>query len=126
MKTGGKTVRFRFEQLTVWQKAVEFADSIYEVTSKFPSDERFGLTNQLRRASVSVSSNIAEGSSRGSNRDYVRFIEIAYGSVMEIVSQLHVSRRRQFLNEEAFEQLCVKADEIARMLSGLKTSLQKE
>lgn len=126
MKTEGKKVRFRFEQLTVWQKAVEFADNIYEVTSKYPSDERFGLTNQLRRASVSVSSNIAEGSSRGSNRDYVRFIEIAYGSVMEIVSQLHVSRRRKFLKEDAFEQLCVQADEIARMLSGLKTSLQKE
>ena len=126
MKTDGKTVRFRFEQLTVWQKAVEFADSIYEVTSKFPSDERFGLTNQLRRASVSVSSNIAEGSSRGSNRDYSRFIEIAYGSVMEIVSQLHVSRKRQFLSEEMFDELCVKADELARMLSGLKSSLQKE
>lgn len=124
MKTGGKTVRFRFEQLTVWQKAVEFADNIYEITNKFPSDERFGLTNQLRRASVSISSNIAEGSSRGSNRDYTRFIEIAYGSVMEIVSQLHVSRKRQFLSEEVFDELCVKADELARMLSGLKSSLQ--
>ena len=69
-----KSTGFRFEELAVWQKAVDFADCIYDVTAKFPSEERFGLTNQLRRAVVSVSSNIAEGNSRGSRKDYVRFV----------------------------------------------------
>lgn len=118
-----KATGFRFEELTVWQKAVEFADDIYEITAKFPADERFGLTNQLRRAVVSVSSNIAEGNSRGSRKDYLRFVEIAYGSLMEIVSQLHVSHRRRFVNEDDFGRLDGKADELARMLSGLKNSL---
>lgn len=118
-----KATGFRFEELTVWQKAVDFADGIYDITAKFPSEERFGLTNQLRRAVVSVSSNIAEGNSRGSRKDYVRFVEIAYGSLMEIVSQLHVSRCRRFINDDDFGHLYRQADELARMLSGLKNSL---
>jgi four helix bundle protein len=72
---------------------------------------------------VSVSSNIAEGNSRGSRKDYVRFVEIAYGSLMEIVSQLHVSKHRRFGNEDDSGRLCRQADELARMLSGLKNSL---
>ena len=72
---------FRFEKLDVWQKAVNFANDVYEVTRTFPSEERFGLTSQIRRASVSISSNIAEGSGRSSNKDFARFVEIAYSSV---------------------------------------------
>jgi four helix bundle protein len=116
--------RFRFEKLSVWQKSIEFADDVYEVTARFPTDERFGLTNQMRRAAVSISSNIAEGTSRSSNKDYGRFVEIAYGSLMELVSQSHVSRRRDFLTVGDFDRLCAKADELARMLSGLKASLE--
>jgi four helix bundle protein len=71
---------FRFEKLIVWQKAIVFADQIYQMTRTFPSDERFGLTSQLRRAAVSISANVAEGSSRTSNRDFARFVEIAYGT----------------------------------------------
>ncbi len=68
---------FRFENLAVWQKALDFADRVYDVTSQFPADERFGLTNQMRRAAVSISSNIAEGTGRMTNKDFARFVEIA-------------------------------------------------
>lgn len=117
-------MHFRFEKLEVWQKAVELADHIYRVTKSFPVDERFGLTNQLRRASVSISSNIAEGISRSSDRDKSRFIEIAYGSVMEVVSQSHVAKRQNFLSEVDFEETCRIADDLARMLSGFRNRLQ--
>ena len=116
---------FGFEKLEVWKKALDFADQIYRVTALFPTEERFGLTNQLRRASVSISSNIAEGSGRNSNPEFVRFVAISYGSLMECVSQLHVARRRNFLTDSEFDQLITRADELSRMLSGLKASLHK-
>tara|TARA_R110002073_G_scaffold240878_2_gene402675 strand:+ start:1423 stop:1695 length:273 start_codon:yes stop_codon:yes gene_type:complete len=74
----------RFKDLEIWKRSRVFSSKIYEVTSKFPDSERFGLTNQLRRASVSIPSNIAEGSSRNSNKDFSRFLEIAIGSAYEI------------------------------------------
>ncbi|WLD15212.1 four helix bundle protein [Planctellipticum variicoloris] len=117
---------FNFEKLTVWQKAIEYAELIYEATSHFPRDERFGLTNQLRRASVSISSNIAEGSSRSSRTDFRRFIEIAYGSLLETVSQIQIAKRRGFLTESDHERIYVLADELARMLSGLGASLKSQ
>ena len=75
---------FNFEKLDVWQEAIQFADLVYGLTGDFPSEERFGLTNQMRRAAVSVSSNIAEGSSRVSRADFARFVEIATGSLFEV------------------------------------------
>src|ERR1041385_3826303 len=81
---------FNFEKLDVWQKAIDFADLVYNYTRAFPADERFGLTNQMRRAAVSISSNIAEGTSRMSQADFARFVEIATGSVFEVVSQSFV------------------------------------
>src|SRR3954471_22833572 len=96
---------FNFEKLEVWHKALDFADLIYSNTRSFPSDERFGLTNQMRRAAVSVSSNIAEGSSRSSKTDYMRFIEIATGSVFEVISQATISKRQGFLSGADFAQL---------------------
>ena len=114
---------FRFEKLDVWHKAVAFADSIYKVTREFPIEERFGMTSQMRRAAISISSNIAEGSSRTSRRDFARFVEIAYGSLMEVISQTHVAHRQSFLQRREFETTVESADELARMLSGFKTSL---
>jgi four helix bundle protein len=96
---------FNFEKLDVWQKAVDFADVIYNETQGFPSEERFGLTNQLRRAAVSISSNIAEGSSRSSKNDFARFGEIAAGSVFEAVSQTFIAHRRGFLSEDQFRNI---------------------
>jgi four helix bundle protein len=114
---------FNFEKLDVWQKAIDFADLVYNHTRNFPLDERFGLTNQMRRAAVSISSNIAEGTSRMSQTDFGRFIEIATGSVFEVVSQSFIGRRQGFLTEESFRTLYSAADEIGRMLSGLRKSL---
>jgi four helix bundle protein len=114
---------FNFEKLDVWQKAIGFADLVYNHTRHFPTDERFGLPNQMRRAAVSISSNIAEGTSRISQADFGRFIEIATGSVFKVVSQAFVGRRQGFLNEESFRALYIAAEEIGRMLSGLRKSL---
>ena len=114
---------FNFEKLDVWQKAIQFADLVYGFTKTFPDDERFGLTSQMRRSAVSISSNIAEGSSRHSRDDYARFLEIATGSVFEVVSQSFIGRNQGFLNEEKFRALYAAAEEQSRMLSGLRRSL---
>ena len=114
---------FNFEKLDVWQKAIEFADFIYSETRRFPNEERFGLTNQMRRAAVSISSNIAEGSSRMSQIDFARFIEIGTGSVFEVVSQAFIAKKQSFLTEETFQFLYESAEELSRMLSGLRKAL---
>src|SRR5207249_9913183 len=91
---------FNFEKLDVWQEAIQFADLVYQLTRGFPQDERFGLTNQMRRAAVSISSDIAEGSSRASRPDFSRFVEIATGSLFEVVSQATVSRRQGLISDD--------------------------
>jgi four helix bundle protein len=116
---------FRFEKLAVWHRAVEFAGVVYKTTRSFPDDERFGLTSQMRRASVSISSNIAEGSGRTSDTDFARFIEIAYGSVMEVVSQAQIAKLQGLLNNTEYGKLYQESEEIARMLSGLRSTLVK-
>lgn len=114
---------FGFERLDVWRRAIEFADTVYSVTRKFPLDERFGLTNQMRRSAVSISSNIAEGSSRHSSKDFARFIEIATGSLFEVISQSFISRNQGLITPEEFDILYKAAEEQGRMLSGLRRSL---
>src|SRR5262249_9425172 len=114
---------FKFEKLDVWQKAIDFADLVYSKTKSFPSDERFGLTNQMRRAAVSISSNIAEGSSRISDTDFARFVEIATGSLFEVVSEATVAKRQGFLSDQNFAVIYKAAEEQGRMLSGLRRTL---
>jgi len=114
---------FRFQKLTVWQKSIGLAQFVYELTEKFPSSERFGLINQMRRAAVSVSSNIAEGAGRSSDSDFARFLQIAYGSLMEVVSQLHLSTVLKFCRSEDIASGLATAEEIAKLLSGLRVSL---
>jgi four helix bundle protein len=114
---------FNFEKLEVWQKAIAFADLIYTETQAFPTEKRFGLTNRLRRAAVSISSNIAEGSSRSSKNDFARFAEVAAGSAFETVSQAFVARHQSFLSEDQFRKIYTGAEELSRMLSGLRKSL---
>ncbi len=117
---------FRFEKLDVWQKAIEFTDSVYDASREFPSDERFGLTSQMRRAAVSISSNIAEGSGRFSDKDFAHFVEIAYGSLMEVTSQAQVTVNQSFLRPQTRDELYQRAEELARMLSGLRSSLLRD
>jgi len=114
---------FNFEKLEVWQEAIDFADSVYVLTRNFPDGERFGLTNQMRRAAVSISSNIAEGSSRSSRQDFARFVEIATGSVFEVVSHSTVSKRQGFLSENDYSKLYSACEKQSKMLSGLRRSL---
>jgi four helix bundle protein len=113
---------FKFEKLSVWQKSIAFADLIYSATRSFPVDERFGLTNQIRRAAISIASNIAEGSARPDS-DFSRFLGYAAGSLYEVVTQVHVARHQRFLPEEQFTRIYANAEEISRMLSGLRDSL---
>src|SRR5262245_17724438 len=114
---------FKFEKLDVWKKAIDFADLVYSKTKSFPSDERFGLTNQMRRAAVSVSSNIAEGSARISDVDFARFIEIATGSLFEVVSEATIAKRQDYLSDAGFAAIYKAAEEQGRMLSGLRRTL---
>lgn len=115
---------FKFEKLDVWQEAITYADAIYDVTAKFPGNEQYGLVSQLTRSAVSVSGNIAEGSGRTSSADFSRFIEIAYGSLMETVSHLTIARRRDFVTDDSFQRLYLHAEKLARMLSGLRHTLK--
>src|SRR5512133_949731 len=115
---------FNFERLDVWNEAIAFADTVYSLTRSFPETERFGLTNQMRRAAVSISSNLAEGCSRSSKADYARFVELATGSLFEVVSQATVGKRQEFLTQGQYEQIYEAADKQARMLTGLRKSLQ--
>ncbi|MSU65593.1 MAG: four helix bundle protein [Opitutus sp.] len=113
-----------FEKLDVWHKSIALAAVVYVLTKRFPADERFGLTNQMRRAAVSISSNIAEGCSRGSKADFRRFIEIATGSAFEVVSQARIAQQQRLLSTTDHDQLYQAALEIVRMLSGLRDSLK--
>ena len=98
---------FRFQKLAVWQKAIDFADSVYRLTGTFPSDERFGLVSQMRRAAVSVSSNVAEGSGRTSNAVFSRFVEIAYGSLLKGESNNCIKHQRVQRRELRVQRLSV-------------------
>jgi four helix bundle protein len=114
---------FNFEKLDAWQHAIEFADLIYSKTRVFPADERFGLTNQMRRAAVSISSNIGEGSSRFSKTDFARFVELATGSLFEVISQSVVAERQGFLTSADARLIYEAAERQGRILSGLRNSL---
>ena len=114
---------FNFEKLDVWRKAIDFAGLVYRLTRSFPPDERFGLTNQLRRAASSVASNIAEGSARPP-ADFAKFIGYASGSAYEVITQATIARNEGFLSAVDFETLYRDAEGISRMLCGLRKSLE--
>jgi four helix bundle protein len=114
----------QFKELLIWQKSRNFCSEIYSITSTFPNDEKFGITNQLRRASVSIPSNIAEGSSRNSNKDFSRFLEIAIGSAYEIETQLLIASDLGFIKTEQLELLIIQLDEIIKMISKFKSTLK--
>ena len=118
-------MKYSFENLEVWQKSRELVKDIYQITKHFPDEEKFALTSQLRRASISVSSNIAEGSTRWSQKDQSRFYEISFGSLMEILNQLILSTDLEFMKEDKLMYLRDKIDNISRMLNALYKSTKK-
>jgi four helix bundle protein len=115
--------KFNFEKLEIWQAAINFADTVYTLIRTFPEAGRFGLTNQMRRAAVSISSNLAEGSSRSSRPDFARFVELATGSLFEVVSQATLSKRQDFLSEADYNHLYSACEKQSKMLTGLRKSL---
>lgn len=116
---------FNFEKLDVWQKAIDFADLVYSSTRNFPADERFGLTHQMRRAAVSLSSNIAEGCSRISKTDFARFLEIATGSAFEVVSQAFIGHRQGFSATRHFARFTMPLKNKAGCLAGCANRFSK-
>ncbi len=94
-----------YKKLDVWNKAVDFATNVYQITKNFPKDELYGLISQLRRASVSISSNIAEGAGRNSDKEFRQFLNISFGSCSEIETQLIISHRLGYISDEDFSSL---------------------
>ena len=109
-----------YRDLIVWQKAMELVTSVYEATSAFPRHELYGLTGQIRRAAVSVPSNLAEGHGRASRREFHQFISQARGSLMEVETQLEITRNLGYLSSADAAELLAKASRVGRMLNGLR------
>ena len=114
---------FRFEKLLVWQKAVEYSLHIYKISSRFPKSEIFGLQSQIRRAAVSIALNIAEGSGRGTKKDFRRFLHDSLGSLRESVTCLHLSKQLAYIDNSEFDHAYGLATEISKMLYRLEQSL---
>jgi four helix bundle protein len=113
----------KYSDLLVWQKAMDLVTSIYQISATFPSEERFGLSSQARRAAVSIPSNIAEGHGRKASGAYINHISIALGSLMELETQIQIAFRLGFILQDDTSALLTKTDEIGKMLSGLKKSI---
>jgi four helix bundle protein len=114
-----------YRDLVVWKRAVEFAGEIYRISARFPHEEGFGLTAQARRASVSVSANIAEGSGRATSRDLLNFLSYARGSLKEAESLVFIAQRLGFVSAANCIEALRLADETSRMLAGLRVSIKK-
>ncbi|HET9659443.1 MAG TPA: four helix bundle protein [Thermomicrobiales bacterium] len=114
-----------YTDLRVWQLGMDLAVALYDATKTFPADERFGLTSQLRRAGVSVPSNIAEGNARNSTADYLCFLRLSRGSLAEIKTQLFISKRLGHLPDEASALLLTKTEDLLRQLTALYTAIER-
>lgn len=111
------------KDLIVWQKSMDLVSGVYKITKKFPDDERFGLTSQMRRSAVSIPSNIAEGRVRRTTKDYIHFLHVALGSSVELDTQLDIALRENFIQNVDYNEISPLIGEVSRMLSGLISSL---
>ncbi len=118
--------RTKYRDLLVWQKAMDLVENVYLATASFPKEEMFGLTSQLRRAAVSVPSNIAEGHGRQSDRDFQRFLRIAQGSLRELETQLLLAQRLKYVDQPASSTLLESTEELGRLLNGLLKAIQRD
>jgi four helix bundle protein len=112
-----------YRELIVWQKAMDFVVAVYQITARFPREEVYGLTSQLRKSAVSVPSNIAEGQGRTSTREFSNFLSIARGSLNEAETQILIAERLTYVNEPSRNELLDKSAEVGRLLNGLMNSL---
>ncbi|MEJ2069149.1 MAG: four helix bundle protein [Syntrophobacterales bacterium] len=115
-----------FRELVVWQKALDLVKEIYRVTQEFPKEEIFGLTSQLRRAAVSVPSNIAEGQGRLTEKEFRQFLGNARGSLAEVETQIIIANDLDFINDQDFKNLSAMITEVGRVLNGLISSVISE
>lgn len=113
-----------YRNLKVWQKSVEFAVLIYKATEEFPKSEQYGLTSQMRRSVVSISSNIAEGQGRGSNKEFAQFLKIALGSCLELETQLLIANKVDLLDDTIISKLLSQSEEIKKMIYSLEKSIR--
>jgi len=114
-----------YRELIVWQKAMKLVTEVYKITEVFPKVEMFGLASQLRRAIVSVPSNIAEGQGRDSTKEFIHHLSIAYGSLMEAETQIQIAANLSYLNQTEANILIEQAAEVGRLMNGLSRSLRK-
>jgi four helix bundle protein len=113
-----------YREMIVWQKSVDLVTMIYFKTRSFPNEELYGLTNQIRRAAISIPSNIAEGFGRNSKKDFKRFLQIAMGSIFELQTQLEIAKNLQFLSDDSYKKLFDATREIEAMLTSLIRKLR--
>jgi four helix bundle protein len=111
--------------LVAWEKAMELLTETYRITRNFPKDELYGLGSQLRRAAVSVPSNLAEGYGRNSRNEFHQFIGVARGSLAEVETQIEIAKNLHYVNEKSFSELLSRKDEVGRALTGLRTWSEK-
>jgi len=115
-----------YRELTAWQKAMDLAVAVYEQTRTFPREEAYGLTSQLRRAAVSVPSNIAEGQGRHTTKDFIRFLGVARGSLQEAQTQVILAKRLGYISEVQEARLLDQCAGVARLLYGLTNALKRK
>lgn len=115
----------KYSELIVWQKAMDLTQQVYTATGRFPKEEIYGLTSQLRRAAVSVPSNIAEGQGRKSTSEFLHHLSIAYGSLMEVETQVLIAGRLAYLERRLVDELMERASEVGRLINGLSNSLSR-
>ena len=113
----------KYSELIAWQKAMDLVESVYKATASFPREEVYGLTSQVRRAAVSVPSNIAEGQGRKSTMEFLHHLSIAYGSLTETETQLLIAGKLAYLEQKKVDQLIEQTNEVGRLLNGLSNSL---
>lgn len=116
---------FSFEKLNVWKESIALIKEIYKITSEFPENEKFGLVSQLRRGSISISSNLAEGTSRNTTKDRSHFTTVSFSSLMEVLNQLIISKELEFLSEEKYIEVRKQIEKVANMLNALKKAQLK-
>jgi four helix bundle protein len=115
-----------YRNLKVWEKGHQVVLDVYKITLRFPKDELYGLTNQIRRAAASIPANIAEGCGRGSNTDFNHFLKIAMGSASELDYHLFLANDLGFMDKSNYTELAAKVDEIKRMLASLISKIKAE